>query len=74
MLVKLEESASLLAQSERESAWREMAKQHLMKNNPDDFKEKFEKASAGIIEQIDSLATIANEFSSFAKFPKTNLQ
>lgn len=94
MLVKLEESATLLAQSERESAWREMAKQvaheiknpltpmklnlqylqHLMKNNPDDFKEKFEKASAGIIEQIDSLATIANEFSSFAKFPKTNLQ
>ena len=94
MLVKLEESATLLAQSERESAWREMAKQvaheiknpltpmklnlqylqHLMKNNPDDFKEKFEKASAGIIEQIDSLANIANEFSSFAKFPKTNLQ
>ncbi len=94
MLVKLEESANLLAQSERESAWREMAKQvaheiknpltpmklnlqylqHLMKNNPDDFKEKFEKASAGIIEQIDSLANIANEFSSFAKFPKTNLQ
>lgn len=94
MLVKLEESANLLAQSERESAWREMAKQvaheiknpltpmklnlqylqHLMKNNPNDFKEKFEKASAGIIEQIDSLATIANEFSSFAKFPKTNLQ
>jgi nitrogen fixation/metabolism regulation signal transduction histidine kinase len=94
MLVKLEDSANLLAQSERESAWREMAKQvaheiknpltpmklnlqylqHLMKNNPDDFKEKFEKASAGIIEQIDSLANIANEFSSFAKFPKTNLQ
>ncbi len=94
MLVKLEESANLLAQSERESAWREMAKQvaheiknpltpmklnlqylqHLMKNNPDDFKEKFQKASAGIIEQIDSLANIANEFSSFAKFPKTNLQ
>lgn len=94
MLLKLEESANLLAQSERESAWREMAKQvaheiknpltpmklnlqylqHLMKNNPDDFKEKFEKASAGIIEQIDSLANIANEFSSFAKFPKTNLQ
>ncbi|MEI8136261.1 MAG: HAMP domain-containing sensor histidine kinase, partial [Bacteroidota bacterium] len=94
MLDKLEESATLLAQSERESAWREMAKQvaheiknpltpmklnlqylqHLMKNNPEDFKEKFEKASAGIIEQIDSLANIANEFSSFAKFPKTNLQ
>lgn len=94
MLVKLEESASLLAQSERESAWREMAKQvaheiknpltpmklnlqylqHLMKNNADDFKEKFEKASSGIIEQIDSLATIANEFSNFAKLPGTQLK
>lgn len=94
MLVKLEDSANLLAQSERESAWREMAKQvaheiknpltpmklnlqylqHLMKNNPEDFREKFEKASAGIIEQIDSLANIANEFSNFAKLPGTQLQ
>jgi len=94
MLIKLEYSANLLAQNERESAWREMAKQvaheiknpltpmklnlqylqHLIKNNSDDFKEKFENASNGIIEQIDSLANIANEFSNFAKFPKTNLQ
>lgn len=94
MLVKLENSANLLAQSEREGAWREMAKQvaheiknpltpmklnlqylqHLMKNNPDDFREKFEKASMGIIEQIDSLANIANEFSNFAKLPATQLQ
>jgi two-component system, NtrC family, nitrogen regulation sensor histidine kinase NtrY len=94
MLVKLENSANLLAQSERESAWREMAKQvaheiknpltpmklnlqylqHLMKNNPEDFKEKFERTSAGIIEQIDSLANIANEFSNFAKLPGTQLQ
>jgi len=94
MLVKLENSANLLAQSERESAWREMAKQvaheiknpltpmklnlqylqHLMKNNPDDFREKFEKASAGIIEQIDSLANIANEFSNFAKLPGAQLE
>jgi|GEM_PF-859780 len=94
MLVKLENSANLLAQSERESAWREMAKQvaheiknpltpmklnlqylqHLMKNNPDDFREKFERTSAGIIEQIDSLANIANEFSNFAKLPGTQLE
>ena len=94
MLVKLEESATLLAQSERESAWREMAKQvaheiknpltpmklnlqylqHLIKNDPADFREKFEKASAGIIEQIDSLANIANEFSNFAKLPVTHLE
>jgi signal transduction histidine kinase len=94
MLVKLENSANLLAQSERESAWREMAKQvaheiknpltpmklnlqylqHLMKNDPAAFGEKFEKASAGIIEQINSLANIANEFSNFAKLPGTQLQ
>jgi two-component system nitrogen regulation sensor histidine kinase NtrY len=94
MLVKLENSANLLAQSERESAWREMAKQvaheiknpltpmklnlqylqHLMKNNPDDFKERFEKASVGIIEQIDALASIATEFSKFAKLPGKQLQ
>lgn len=94
MLVKLENSAALLAQSERESAWREMAKQvaheiknpltpmklnlqylqHLMKNNPDDFREKFERTSIGIIEQIDSLANIANEFSNFAKLPGTQLE
>jgi two-component system nitrogen regulation sensor histidine kinase NtrY len=89
MISKLEESANLLAQSERESAWREMAKQvaheiknpltpmklnlqylqHLMKSDPADFREKFEKASAGIIEQIDTLATIATEFSNFARLP-----
>lgn len=93
MLVKLEESANLLARSEREGAWREMAKQvaheiknpltpmklnlqylqHLMKNNPADFREKFEKASAGIIEQIDTLAGIANEFSNFARLPAAQL-
>ena len=41
--------------------------QYLMKTNPEDFRERFEKASAGIIEQIDSLAFIATEFSNFAK-------
>ena len=94
MLLKLEESANQLAQSERESAWREMAKQvaheiknpltpmklnlqylqHLRNANPSDFTEKFEKVSLGIIEQIDSLATIAGEFSNFAKLPDTQLQ
>jgi signal transduction histidine kinase len=94
MLLKLEHSAGLLAQSERESAWREMAKQvaheiknpltpmklnlqylqHLMASNPDNFKEKFETASKSIIEQIDTLAGIANEFSNFAKLPVANLQ
>jgi len=94
MLIKLEESANLLAQSERESAWREMAKQvaheiknpltpmklnlqylqHVMKNNPEDFNQKFENASKSIIEQIDTLANIATEFSNFVKLPSTQLQ
>jgi two-component system nitrogen regulation sensor histidine kinase NtrY len=94
MLVKLEKSASLLAQSERESAWREMAKQvaheiknpltpmklnlqylqHVMINNPNDFNKKFENASKSIIEQIDTLANIATEFSNFAKLPSAQLQ
>jgi signal transduction histidine kinase len=94
MLLKLEQSANLLAQSERESAWREMAKQvaheiknpltpmklnlqylqHLMKNNPEDFAEKFGQASSSIIEQIDTLARIATEFSNFARLPGTQLE
>ena len=94
MLLKLEESASLLAKSEREGAWQEMAKQvaHEIKNpltpmklnlqylqkvvndGGEDFAEKFKKVSASIIEQIDTLAHIANEFSNFAKMPKLNLE
>ncbi len=92
---KLEElayAAQQLAQSERESAWREMAKQvaHEIKNpltpmklslqhlqrvfNPDDpdSKQKLDKVANSIIDQIDALAKIANEFSNFAKMPKAN--
>ncbi len=94
MISKLEESANLLAKSERETAWREMAKQvaheiknpltpmklnlqylqHVINSNPADFKEKFERASASIIEQIDTLANIATEFSHFAKLPSTKIE
>lgn len=94
MLLKLEASALLLAQSEREGAWREMAKQvaHEIKNpltpmklnlqylqkiiNEEsvDFKDKFKQAASSIIEQIDTLAHIAGEFSNFANMPKANLQ
>jgi two-component system, NtrC family, nitrogen regulation sensor histidine kinase NtrY len=91
-LEELEYTAQQLAQSERESAWREMAKQvaheiknpltpmklsvqHLLRiydpNDPDSGK-KLEKVSYSIIEQIDALAKIANEFSSFAKLPRPN--
>ena len=88
-LEELEFTAQQLARSERESAWREMAKQvaHEIKNpltpmklsvqqllrtyNPKDTKieEKFQRVAASIIEQIEALTNIANEFSSFAKMP-----
>ncbi len=90
MVEKLEESAALLAKSERESAWREMAKQiaHEIKNpltpmklsiqflirshqNHDaDFDDKLEKVSNTLIQQIDTLSSIATGFSNFAKMPK----
>lgn len=88
-LLELEFAAQQLAKSERESAWREMAKQvaHEIKNpltpmklsvqqllrvyDPDDPKsgEKLKKVANSMIEQIDALTNIANEFSSFAKMP-----
>ncbi|MBK6520875.1 MAG: HAMP domain-containing histidine kinase [Sphingobacteriaceae bacterium] len=94
MIEKLDTSAGLLAKSERETAWREMAKQvaheiknpltpmklnlqylqHVMKNDPKDFEERFTKASNNIIEQIDALANIATEFSNFAKLPSGELE
>lgn len=88
-LEELEFTAQQLAKSERETAWREMAKQvaHEIKNpltpmklsvqqllrtyNPDDPNsgEKLKKVAGSIIEQIDALTKIANEFSTFAKMP-----
>lgn len=93
MITQLESSADKLAKSERESAWREMAKQvaHEIKNpltpmklsvqhlersySPDDpdFKEKMAKFSERMIQQIDTLTSIANEFSNFAKMPKSSM-
>jgi signal transduction histidine kinase len=91
-LEELEYTAQQLAQSERESAWREMAKQvaHEIKNpltpmklsiqqllrvyDPADpnSEKKLEKVATSIIEQIDALTKIANEFSNFAKMPRPN--
>ena len=93
MIAELEISAERLARSERESAWREMAKQvaHEIKNpltplklgvqllekswkeNDPNFERKFATFNKSFIEQIDSLATIASEFSNFAKMPDTKL-
>lgn len=93
MLVELEKSADLLAREERESAWREMARQvaHEIKNpltpmklrvqhlqrawmdKTPDFDHKLKQFGQSMIEQIDTLSHIANEFSSFAKMPRPNL-
>ncbi len=90
MLVEVKHAADQLARTERESAWREMAKQvaHEIKNpltpmklrvqhlerslraNDPDFDAKLRTFCASMIEQIQSLAIIAGEFSDFAKMPK----
>ena len=93
-LKELEQTADQLAKSERESAWRDMAKQvaHEIKNpltpmklsiqqmmrvfekeNPE-AKVKIERLANSLIEQIDGLTKIANEFSSFAKMPSPVLE
>lgn len=82
-------SAEKLARSERESAWKEMARQvaHEIKNpltpmklniqhfqhtwRPDspDAKERLDRFSDHLVDQIDVLSRIANEFSHFAQMP-----
>jgi two-component system, NtrC family, nitrogen regulation sensor histidine kinase NtrY len=94
MIAALERSAQKLAQSERESAWREMAKQvaHEIKNpltplklglqllekswrdKDPKFDQKFERFSKSFVEQIESLSSIASEFSAFAKMPDTRIE
>jgi len=88
-LEELEFTAQQLARSEREMAWREMAKQvaHEIKNPLTPMKlsvqqllrtydqddpssgDKLKKVANSIVEQIDALTKIANEFSTFAKMP-----
>ena len=90
MVMELETSAELLVKSERESAWREMAKQiaHEIKNpltpmklsvqhlkrSWDDKVENWDaylnRVTITLVEQIDSLTAIANEFSQFATMPR----
>ena len=93
MIQQLENNIIQLAKSEREGAWKEMAKQvaHEIKNPltpmklsiqhlersleipPDELKQRIRDLSKMLIEQIDSLAHIASEFSSFAKMPQPAL-
>ncbi|HKJ06532.1 MAG TPA: ATP-binding protein [Flavobacteriaceae bacterium] len=92
MVDELEDSAVKLAKSEREQAWREMAKQvaHEIKNpltpmrltiqsfqwkfdpNDPEAKEKINEFSETMIQQIDTMSSIASAFSNFAKMPTQN--
>ncbi len=89
MVDKLEESAEKLAQSEREQAWREMAKQvaHEIKNpltpmrltvqsfqrkfdpNDPNVNQKVDDYSKTLIQQIDTMSSVASAFSNFASMP-----
>ena len=89
---KLDESANILARTERDIAWREMAKQvaHEIKNpltpmklsiqylekavkaDPENAKNLIQRVSSTLIEQINNLNQIANEFSNFATMPKAS--
>ncbi|WP_347923144.1 ATP-binding protein [Pontimicrobium sp. SW4] len=89
MIDELEQSAVQLATSEREQAWREMAKQvaHEIKNpltpmrltvqsfqrkfDPNDanIHQKVDEYSKTLIQQIDTMSSIASAFSNFAKMP-----
>jgi|SRR5690554_189776 len=89
MIDELEKSAAQLAASERETAWREMAKQvaHEIKNpltpmrltvqsfqrrfdcNDADIDQKMEEYTQTLLQQIDTLSSIASAFSTYAKMP-----
>ncbi|WP_339702873.1 ATP-binding protein [uncultured Marixanthomonas sp.] len=89
MIEELENSAAQLATSEREAAWREMAKQvaHEIKNpltpmrltvqsfqrkfnqNDPDIEKRLDEYSKTLIQQIDTMSSIAEAFSNYAKMP-----
>ncbi len=94
MVKRIEQSQIEIAQMERESAWKEMAKQvaHEIKNpltpmklnvqqlitaykdKSPKFDQIFEKVTAIIISQIETLKNIASEFSNFARMPRLNIE
>ena len=85
MIQKLEESRAALARSEKESAWREMAKQvaHEIKNPLTPMKlslqqldrvlngddERAKRVIKMLLDQMETLNDITTSFSSFAKMP-----
>ncbi len=94
MIDEMEKSAELLARSERESAWRLMARQvaHEIKNpltpiklsmqllmrawddKAPDWDLRLKRFSQTLIMQIDTLSSIASEFSDFAQMPEPQIQ
>jgi nitrogen fixation/metabolism regulation signal transduction histidine kinase len=94
MIDEMEKSAELLARSERESAWRLMARQvaHEIKNpltpiklsmqllmrawndQVPDMDARLKRFSQTLIMQIDTLSSIATEFSDFAQMPEPQIQ
>jgi nitrogen fixation/metabolism regulation signal transduction histidine kinase len=94
MIDELTKSAELLARSERESAWRQMARQvaHEIKNpltpiklsmqllmkawndKAPDWENRLKRFSQTLIMQIDTLSSIASEFSDFAQMPEPLIQ
>ncbi len=83
MLIKLEQNKKALARSQKESAWKEIARQvaHEIKNPLTPMRLKIQQMMrsvadakqtqvlSSLITQIDSLAAIADSFSEFAKMP-----
>jgi two-component system nitrogen regulation sensor histidine kinase NtrY len=94
LLDQLTESADLLARSERETAWREMARQvaHEIKNpltpmrlsvqylqkawqeKDPDIDQKMRNTTQTLIQQIDTLSSIASAFSDFARMPQNKAE
>lgn len=94
MIDELEDSVKKLASSQREQAWREMAKQvaHEIKNpltpmrlsvqsfqhkfdaNDPDIHKKVNEYTKTLIQQIDTMSSIASAFSDFAKMPAQKLE
>lgn len=94
MVSELQASAEKLARSERESAWREMARQiaheiknpltpmklsvqHLRKAWKDgapDLDNHIDRMTNTLIDQIETLSNIANEFSKFAQVPGAHFE
>jgi len=87
MVEKLEKTAVELAQSERESAWKEMAQQvaHEIKNPLTPMKltlqmmqrekdlDELHGMTTNLLEEIESLSHIAEAFSRFAQMPDLSL-